>query len=165
MYLSGKTAFPGAAALLPVAGAALLIVGGTASVRGIPRLLSSRPLTWIGDRSYGWYLWHWPFIVFAHALRPAGSWFWLSLAAMLSLLPTILSYRYLEDPIRRDSSLRGRRVIVLATACSLIPILMYLGLAATSTMAPLGPLRVLQAQNGRHADATRGSTPTCPTTP
>ncbi|NVO25221.1 acyltransferase family protein [Donghicola mangrovi] len=54
--------FPGAAALLPVAGAALLIAAGGQG--GIGRLLSKTAPVWIGQISYSVYLWHWPLIVF-----------------------------------------------------------------------------------------------------
>ena len=70
------TQFPGTAALLPVAGAGLLIAAGSARPRiGAGALLSLRPLRYIGKISYAWYLWHWPCLVFArtaHWAPPDG---------------------------------------------------------------------------------------------
>ncbi len=58
-----STPFPGSAAMLPVFGTALLIVGMTASEKGVVRsLLASRPMVYIGLLSYSWYLWHWPLL-------------------------------------------------------------------------------------------------------
>src|SRR5206468_1451814 len=62
---SSATPFPGYAAILPAASAALVIAAG-----GRPRLLSSAPLRYVGDRSYALYLWHWP--VLAIAMERAG---------------------------------------------------------------------------------------------
>jgi len=58
------TAFPGVAAALPVAGAALVIAagcGGTA--RSVDAVLGRRPVQGIGAVSYAWYLWHWPLLM------------------------------------------------------------------------------------------------------
>ncbi|MCX7282513.1 MAG: acyltransferase, partial [Novosphingobium sp.] len=57
------TVFPGASALIPVLGAVLLIRFAPGTVVG--RLLSVRPLVFVGLISYSLYLWHWPLIVFA----------------------------------------------------------------------------------------------------
>lgn len=86
--LSESTPFPGPWTLVPVIGTALLIVSGTENGRGsrISRVLASPSFSYVGDRSYSIYLWHWPIIVFA-----AGIW-GISVvvgaaAAVVSVLP------------------------------------------------------------------------------
>jgi len=74
-------------------------------------ILGWRPLRWIGVRSYGIYLWHFPVIVLttpggvangAEPLREA-----LQLAAIVAI--AALSWRYLEEPIRHGALGRLRR--------------------------------------------------------
>src|ERR1700681_1394126 len=60
--LDTKSAFPGWWAILPVAGAALLLSAPAAWF--CRSLLASAPLVWIGLISYPLYLWHWPLLVF-----------------------------------------------------------------------------------------------------
>jgi peptidoglycan/LPS O-acetylase OafA/YrhL len=58
---SDTTAYPGDAALLPVLGAAAVIVGGSALGRsrfGAVALLGTPPFQRVGAWSYSWYLWH-----------------------------------------------------------------------------------------------------------
>ena len=71
-----------------------------------PRL-DRKPLRWIGDRSYGFYLWHWPLLVLVVAgLQGTGPevgfspWVGAGVLA-LTLVMAELSYRGLETPIRR----------------------------------------------------------------
>ena len=132
--ISGTTPFPGTAALLPVIGTALLIVAGTVAATPISTVLSLRPLTRIGDLSYSWYLWHWPFIVFASALFPAEGRAPL-IAAMISLLPAWLSFKYLETPMRLDTRIRGRRAVLVAAICIVVPA----GCSYVLTHAPKPP--------------------------
>ncbi|MET0297652.1 MAG: acyltransferase family protein [Microbacterium sp.] len=64
-------------------------------------------LRWVGDRSYGIYLWHWPLLVLAvssvHQAAPeAGFSPWLGVGVLaLTLVVSELSYRFLEMPVRR----------------------------------------------------------------
>jgi peptidoglycan/LPS O-acetylase OafA/YrhL len=57
------TNFPGFAAVIPVVGSGLLILDSHEDSFA-KRALKFRPLVWMGDISYSWYLWHWPMIVF-----------------------------------------------------------------------------------------------------
>ncbi|WP_157674835.1 acyltransferase family protein [Agrococcus jejuensis] len=64
LLLPAGTPFPGVAALLPVVAAVLWLVGGEHDRWWSPAALGRvRPVVWMGDVSYGIYLWHWPLIV------------------------------------------------------------------------------------------------------
>jgi peptidoglycan/LPS O-acetylase OafA/YrhL len=66
------------------------------------RLLSLRPLEFIGTISYGIYLWHWPVIVYVNAARTGLSTWPLDLVRMaLTLALSTVSYYAVERPVRR----------------------------------------------------------------
>ena len=78
VVVDGLTAFPGPAALLPLLGAAAVIVAGTGGrPTVVTRALSLPSLVRAGASAYGFYLWHWPVLVLFVTLAdaPAG---WLS---------------------------------------------------------------------------------------
>lgn len=55
--------FPGYEALLPVLGAAAVLVASVSPGSLLGRCFSLRPLQYIGNISYSLYLWHWPVVV------------------------------------------------------------------------------------------------------
>jgi peptidoglycan/LPS O-acetylase OafA/YrhL len=118
------TPFPGVAALVPTLGAAALILAGS-SIYGQAKaspatLLSLRPVRYIGRISYSWYLWHWPALVFAvvifeHQLSPLAG----VAVVLVSLLPTIATHHFIEDPVRRARNLARlpNRALALGATC------------------------------------------------
>ncbi|MDR7085922.1 peptidoglycan/LPS O-acetylase OafA/YrhL [Aeromicrobium panaciterrae] len=94
--------FPSALALLPVAIGVALIAVGAAGDTWVRRLFELRPFVWAGDRSYSWYLWHWPIIVIATALLP-GRWWIPPLAALASIWVAKISYDHVERRYRARS--------------------------------------------------------------
>tara|TARA_R110002110_G_scaffold318110_1_gene530887 strand:- start:27080 stop:29026 length:1947 start_codon:yes stop_codon:yes gene_type:complete len=115
------TPFPGTAALVPVVGTLCILAAGEGRPTNlVSRGLAVRPAQLLGDLSYSWYLWHWPFIVFAAALWPGASQA-LVIGAALSILPAWLSYRFVEQPIRFSPGTTGR-TLLLASTCIMLPI-------------------------------------------
>jgi peptidoglycan/LPS O-acetylase OafA/YrhL len=103
---SPSTEFPGPAALLPTLGAAAVIAAGISEYSGIlapARLLSTLPMRFIGDRSYTFYLWHWPVLIIAmlragHELKTSTNLLLLIGAFALSCV----TYALFENPIRHS---------------------------------------------------------------
>ena len=106
-----QTVFPGVAALLPCAGAALVIAtGGRESSTSVQRMLSAKVFVMVGLLSYSIYLWHWPLFAYANYLRFAP----LSLNIRLLLIAASVvlaggSWAYVEQPFRRRRICGSRR--------------------------------------------------------
>ncbi len=102
LCLINKTmAFPGKLALLPTAGAVLLIWSGPQAFVN-KWLLSNRVAVWFGKISYPLYLWHWPLLVYMRMVTEDDKPSYLMRAGILSLAIVLswLTYRLIEKPIR-----------------------------------------------------------------
>jgi peptidoglycan/LPS O-acetylase OafA/YrhL len=123
--------WPGYSALLPTLGTAAVIVAGCATRDGVARLLSLRPMVWIGGLSYSLYLWHWPLLVAAMA-----HWNHLGvgrglLVVAASVVPAWLSQRLVENPLRFSKAIDRSPLVALSLGLnfSLIGAVAGLGLA------------------------------------
>jgi peptidoglycan/LPS O-acetylase OafA/YrhL len=76
-------------------------------------ILSFKPLRWIGVRSYGIYLWHFPVIVLTSPQwgADAPSLVRTSLQVILILTFASLSWTFIENPIRKGALTRFCRVV------------------------------------------------------
>lgn len=114
--LSESNGYPNLSSAIPVGSLFVIIL---CSVEGSPlrALLSSKLLVHFGDLSYGFYLWHWPLIVFAKRIWPEQS-----IAPLLSVVAayalSIASLRLLENPVRFASAIYGRKATALLVVCS-----------------------------------------------
>jgi peptidoglycan/LPS O-acetylase OafA/YrhL len=94
--------YRGGMVLLSIA-AALMVAAAASPASTFGRILGWEPLRWLGVRSYGIYLWHFPIIVLT---TPAAggdtpSRRVLQLGAIIGC--AALSWRYIEEPIRRGA--------------------------------------------------------------
>ncbi|MET0748740.1 MAG: acyltransferase family protein [Rhizobium sp.] len=107
------TAFPGMHALAPVLGATLVIYAGSGPATLVSRLLSLRPLVFVGLLSYSLYLWHWPIAAFYHLLveRPLEPKDMLIVAPVTAIL-SYISWRFVEQPARDRVAVPARRLWV-----------------------------------------------------
>ena len=92
---------------------ALLVVAVTHPASRIARGVGSAPMRYLGTRSYGIYLWHWPiFLVTRPGLDvPLTGMANLGLRLALTLAVAELSYRFLETPIRRHGLAESWRML------------------------------------------------------
>ncbi|HET6817027.1 MAG TPA: acyltransferase family protein [Mycobacteriales bacterium] len=146
---------------------ALVCVLSTAHCHGVAeRLLASRPMRWLGERSYGVYLWHWPVFVFTrpHLDLPTGSLGALAVRVPATLLLAEASYRWVESPIRSRglvavlrASFGGIPERAMAVAALAVPCLA----AAVVTLPPPGAttLAAVAAQPSEPLDSTNASAP------
>ncbi|HET6549817.1 MAG TPA: acyltransferase family protein [Solirubrobacter sp.] len=127
-----ETPFPALPALVPTLGTAALIAAGTAHAAPGPiRALKLRPIRFVGRISYAWYLWHWPVLVFAAAAFGPLSMPQKVVVTLLSVVPTVLTHRWIEEPLRRSKlHLRMPRTALAAgPACAGVAV--ALGVALT----------------------------------
>ena len=135
---SDAVTFPGTL-LLACFGTALAILAGVRPGSWFGRALDVQPLKWIGDRSYGIYLWHWPVLVLVlvgtQGFGPeAGVPTWAGvLSLVLSVGAAAVSYRFVEQPFRRYGFRHSLRALGRRIAGG--PVSRFTGLAALTIAA------------------------------
>jgi len=82
---------------------AVLVAAVAHPKTGIGEALGVAPLRWVGERSYGIYLWHWPIIVLVAGVNARPSVGIVVAEAALVLAVATLSYKFVEQPIRTGS--------------------------------------------------------------
>ena len=123
--INAESKFPGWWAVLPVAGASLLIAAGKeASVNRL--LLASQPAIFIGLISYPLYLWHWPLFSLDMILNRqfvTDPTLQRGLLVAASLIASVGTYYLIERPIRFG----GRRRMKVAGLCLFGLLIAYVG--------------------------------------
>lgn len=112
LLYSGAERFPGPAALAPVFATILVLLSaapdGAHEKRNVSRWLSHPMAQWIGQRSYSWYLWHWPVLVWAAFFWPDASFALRLGAAGVALGLSALTFTVVEQPWRHHAWLSAR---------------------------------------------------------
>ncbi len=122
--------FPGFAAMLPVAGAFLLLFPNDASNSFAERALSLGPMVFIGRLSYSLYLWHWPvFSLVDYKYYSASPYFRILLKLSITGILTLVCFVFLEGPSRRFLNRPNQRKLAFACLAGSVLILAPLGMA------------------------------------
>ena len=131
--------------------------------------LGSRPMKWLGDRSYGLYLWHWPVFLLLSASRVGIAESGLPMALFdvvrvaIAVALADASYRWLETPIRRRRRLIGWQApVAAASSLALLALLLVMvvpGPASTSATS------VVTLPPPADTADTAGTVPASPTIP
>lgn len=78
----------------------------------LARVLSWRPLVWLGAISYGLYLWHYPLLYVAYDLGYQGTLARFVSGGLLATAAAAASFAWVEQPLRRAA--RARESVVVA---------------------------------------------------
>ncbi|HEY7222783.1 MAG TPA: acyltransferase family protein [Micromonosporaceae bacterium] len=156
------SAWPGHLAAVPTLGAAAVIAGGFAGSRGGPAVvLGTRPMRWVGRLSYSLYLWHWPLLVIAAQIRGHMGPLAGTLVVIGSFVPAWLSYKLVENPIRRSPAVNRspRLALSLGVNFTLVGVVsgllvMFVAAQAARPTAPPGVALGAQALPSAGPSAT-----------
>lgn len=137
----GGAEYPGPAALLPVGGAALVLLSAAGGIASPTPLLSSRPLVYLDKISYGLYLWHWPVLIvyFTIRQRDAMGWRGACLVLGISMVLTLVT-RWALQPITTWAVSGGLRrtasFVLVAIVVATTPAAVSLGVNAMRSASP-----------------------------
>ena len=117
--LSSDSSFPGAAAVPPCIGTALVIYAGLSERSLANRLLGMQPFVFVGLISYSLYLWHWPVLALARyyafgELTVAET----GIAVAFCVVLSVLSWRFIEQPVLRRTWIREPSRLMRFSAAS-----------------------------------------------
>ena len=121
--IANSAGFPGYLAAIPVlATLATLQAGAGAPTSVAARLLTLRPLQYIGGISYSLYLWHWPVLMIAGEIFPHHSAATRTASIAVAVLLAAITHAAVENPIRFNAYLVARPLQTLGMAALLMAI-------------------------------------------
>jgi peptidoglycan/LPS O-acetylase OafA/YrhL len=115
MVLDSEKHFPFPWSIVPVIGAALIVVGGAHGCNRVNIALGCNWLAGLGRISYSLYLWHWPILVLMRSYRLDEPAPFLDFAGVtLALLLSVGTYKFVEQPSRAivNTNWSPRRVLL-----------------------------------------------------
>jgi peptidoglycan/LPS O-acetylase OafA/YrhL len=145
--------FPGYWALIPVLGAAAVILG--ASNTGVlGRFFEFKPFQWLGERSYSIYLWHWPIIILLpYALNSELTTETKLAALALTLLLASITTAKIEKPFLAGGKVRQFKPVTVFGALLVISSLLVGSLQFGITQANA----IIAAEKKKTDDIVNGS--------
>ena len=115
------TKHPGVITLIPVV-ATMLLIALPARGNIATRLLSFKPVVFIGLLSYALYLWHYPIFAYARLSGYFATDIWKLAFIILALLASILSYNLIETPFRQKTKVSWNATWLITGGTSLAAI-------------------------------------------
>ena len=98
-------------------------------------IFGNRMFQVIGNSSYSIYLWHWIAVAVAEDIFHPASATHKSVLVLLSFVPALLSYRFVEKPFRGARNIQFKKKVLLAVALVIVPVTVLWGLEISTLRA------------------------------
>ena len=130
----------GGMAAATLLGVAAIVLIGSRNDSLASRALTRRPIVYLGQISYGVYLWHWPIIVLLTPTRLGfGGWTLDLIRVAATLVVSAVSYRFVELPVRSGTTPLLRWVPASAAACLVLMWLVWPSSPTDESPAEVSP--------------------------
>ncbi|WP_432321430.1 acyltransferase family protein [Yersinia enterocolitica] len=117
VLFNSSIVWPGSNALLPVAGAVLVLISERQKSIFTANIIAQK----LGASSYSIYLWHWPIVVALTYLSLLSNYKWVLLALVATVILGELSLKLVENPSRKVSTkLSTTSNLVYISLCTLV---------------------------------------------
>jgi len=129
LTLSKHSNFPGLNALPVCLGTAMIIIAGNGNIYpSVNKILSLKPVVYLGKISYAAYLWHWPLIAFYNyrgiSLTPLNQ----SVIIFVTFLLSILTFHLIENKTRYLNLTFHKAALLFFV----LPVMIFSGITITS---------------------------------
>ena len=131
--------YPGLLSFVPTLGTMLLLFSANRSGLHLARLLTNKPMVFLGAISYSLYLWHWPVIVFYKiAVSPVFNPSDYLIVVTISLILASVSWYLLETQLRKSMQHSNAKIIITG---SVVATLTLIGLGSVFQLSQGLPSR------------------------
>ena len=139
LFIRPESAYPGFLAFIPTMGAAFVIFSGSLLPAGSSSPLAHPLLVWVGDRSYSWYLWHWPIFILGFSLGSQGRLLPTIGLITLSLIAAHLSYWLIELPFWKGRWSQAKPARIFIISLGVLVLVLSLGHVAVRQLPTIDP--------------------------
>ncbi len=125
-FLNHAVTYPSLITTIPVLSISFIITAHIHHKTFLYQALASKTMQQVGKISYSLYLWHWPILVLRKYIFLEDSFLVKTLCLLLTLLCSVGSYKFIENPFRYSRLLKQTRYAFMFLVFSIISTLIFL---------------------------------------
>lgn len=104
IFIKENPEFPGYIAMIPCIGTALILLSGGREAGAVNKILSLKPIVFVGLISYSLYLWHWPILAVMRYISNDGTLnnSQIVIAVAVMFVMSYATWKFIENPVRKS---------------------------------------------------------------